>query len=126
MIKNLFSLRLPVLGADREWNAIHRLQELGVDTMHGVGFGQQGLNPLNRISFIITEDLSPAVSLEDYCADWLANPPSRKIKMALIERLAVMVLITVIAISATSYCINRPILKVMRLNSRLLIYTGLR
>ena len=91
VIKNLFSLRLPVLGADREWNAIHRLQELDVDTMHGVGFGQQGINPLNRISFIITEDLSPAVSLEDYCADWLVNPPSRKVKMALIERLAIMV-----------------------------------
>lgn len=91
VIKNLLSLRLPVLGADREWNAIHRLQELGVDTMQGVGFGQQGINPLNRISFIITEDLSPAVSLEDYCAGWLQNPPSRNVKQALIERIAVMV-----------------------------------
>jgi heptose I phosphotransferase len=32
-----------VLGADREWNAIHRLH-VGVDTMHGVGFGEKGLN----------------------------------------------------------------------------------
>ncbi len=26
IIKNLLSLRMPVLGADREWNAIHRLR----------------------------------------------------------------------------------------------------
>ncbi|MGT3120058.1 lipopolysaccharide kinase InaA family protein [Escherichia coli] len=28
---------MPVLGADREWNAIHRLRDVGVDTMYGVG-----------------------------------------------------------------------------------------
>lgn len=44
IVKNLLSLRMPVLGADREWNAIHRLQDLGVDTMYGVGFGEKGLN----------------------------------------------------------------------------------
>ncbi|MEG1976737.1 MAG: lipopolysaccharide kinase InaA family protein, partial [Citrobacter sp.] len=33
IVKNLLSLRMPVLGADREWNAIHRLSQLGVDTM---------------------------------------------------------------------------------------------
>ncbi len=36
IIKNLLSLRMPVLGADREWNAIHRLRDVGVDTMYGV------------------------------------------------------------------------------------------
>ncbi|EBS5187228.1 lipopolysaccharide core heptose(I) kinase RfaP, partial [Escherichia coli] len=70
IIKNLLSLRMPVLGADREWHAIHRLHDVGVDTMHGIGFGEKGLNPLTRTSFIITEDLTPTISLEDYCADW--------------------------------------------------------
>ncbi|MEA7178485.1 hypothetical protein ONK20_24595, partial [Salmonella enterica subsp. enterica serovar Montevideo] len=42
--------------------AIHRLHELGVDTMHGVGFGEKGVNPLTRTSFIITEDLTPTIS----------------------------------------------------------------
>lgn len=64
VIKNLISFRLPVLGADREWRAIHRLKELGVDTMSGIGFGQKGLNPIRRTSFIITEDLTPTVSLK--------------------------------------------------------------
>lgn len=90
-LKNLLSLRLPVLGADREWNAIHRLKALDVDTMTGVAFGQRGLNPLQRESFIITEDLSPTVSLEDYCAEWLEKPPSLQEKRRLIHRVAEMV-----------------------------------
>ena len=80
MVKNLISLRMPVLGADREWLAIHRLQELNVDTMTGVAFGQKGLNPLERTSFIITEDLSPAISLEDFCARWKVEPPDFVLK----------------------------------------------
>lgn len=91
IIKNLLSLRMPVLGADREWNAIHRLHDLGVDTMHGVGFGEQGLNPLTKTSFIITEDLTPTISLEDYCADWVTTPPDVKVKRILIDRVATMV-----------------------------------
>lgn len=91
IVKNLLSLRMPVLGADREWNAIHRLRYLGVDTMQGVGFGEKGLNPLTRTSFIITEDLTPTISLEDYCADWAVNPPDVKVKRMIIKRVATMV-----------------------------------
>ena len=91
IVKNLISLRMPVLGADREWNAIHRLHDVGVDTMHGVGFGEKGLNPLTKTSFIITEDLTPTISLEDYCADWATNPPSAAVKRMLIKRVATMV-----------------------------------
>ncbi len=91
VIKNLISLRMPVLGADREWKAIHRLKALDVDTMQGVGFGEKGLNPINKTSFIITEDLTPTISLEDYCAHWATNPPDVKIKRMLIERVATMV-----------------------------------
>lgn len=91
IVKNLLSLRMPVLGADREWNAIHRLRDVGVDTMQGIGFGEKGLNPLTRTSFIITEDLTPTVSLEDYCADWVTTPPEVKVKRMIIERVATMV-----------------------------------
>ncbi|AFJ48931.1 lipopolysaccharide core heptose(I) kinase RfaP [Shimwellia blattae] len=91
VVKNLLSLRLPVLGADREWNAIHKLHDVGVDTMHGVGFGQRGVNPLRRTSFIITEDLTPTISLEDYCADWATLPPDPRVKRMIIRRVATMV-----------------------------------
>ncbi|MGP3593812.1 lipopolysaccharide core heptose(I) kinase RfaP [Vagococcus sp. WN89Y] len=91
IVKNLISLRLPVLGADREWKAIHRLHKVGVDTMNGVAFGEKGLNPLTKTSFIITEDLTPTISLEDYCAEWAVKPPAPRIKRMLITRVATMV-----------------------------------
>lgn len=91
VLKNLISFRLPVLGADREWKAIHRLKRLGVDTMEGIGFGQKGLNPIRRTSFIITEDLTPTISLEDYCGNWPNNPPDPKTKRMIIRRVAQMV-----------------------------------
>lgn len=91
VVKNLISFRMPVLGADREWKAINRLKALNVDTMRGVGFGEKGLNPINKTSFIITEDLTPTISLEDYCADWATNPPDVKAKRILIKRVATMV-----------------------------------
>jgi heptose I phosphotransferase len=91
VLKNLASFRLPVLGADREWRAIHRLKALGVATMTGKAFGQKGLNPLRRTSFIITEDLAPAISLEDFCKDWKSNPPNVKLKREVIYRIADMV-----------------------------------
>lgn len=90
-LKNLLSLRLPVFGADREWNAIHRLTKAGVDTMDGRAFGQKGWNPLRRDSFIITRDLTPTASLEDYCANWESVAPDFKIKQMLIRRVAEMV-----------------------------------
>lgn len=91
VIKNLLSFRLPVLGADREWKAIHRLASLGVDTMKGIGFGEKGLNPIRRTSFIITEELAPTISLEDYCAGWQDNPPELLTKRMIIKRVAEMV-----------------------------------
>ena len=90
IFKNLLSLRLPVLGANNEWQAIQRLEQFGVDTMRCVAFGQRGTNPATQHSFIITEELAPTISLEDYCRDWLINPPPMRFKHALIRRIAEM------------------------------------
>lgn len=88
IVKNLVSLRLPVLGAQDEWRAIRRLTDVGVDTMRTVAFGQQGANPARQRSFIVTEELAPTVSLEDYCSDWATHPPPILLKRALIARVA--------------------------------------
>ena len=90
IVKNLLCLRLPVLGAENEWRAIARLRRLGVDTMRGVAFGQRGRDPATRHSFIVTEDLAPTISLEDYCRGWPAEPPPPAMKRALIHRVAGM------------------------------------
>ncbi|UNH38878.1 lipopolysaccharide core heptose(I) kinase RfaP [Moellerella wisconsensis] len=91
VLKNLVSFRLPVLGADREWNAIHRLEKIGVDTMNGRAYGQKGFNPLRRHSFIITEALVPTISLEDFCKSWCHQPPLFNTKILIIRRIAEMV-----------------------------------
>jgi heptose I phosphotransferase len=88
ILKNLFSLRLPVLGAGNEWRAIHRLQELGVETMRPVAYGREGWNPAGLRSLLVTEELPDCISLERYCENWRQQPPPVGHKRLLIRRLA--------------------------------------
>ncbi len=88
IIKNLLQLRLPILGARNEWQAVARLQELGIDTMTVVAFGEDGRNPAKRRSFVVTEDLVNTRSLEDVCANWSVRPVEFSSKKSLIEKLA--------------------------------------
>jgi len=88
IIKNLLQLRLPILGAENEWRAITRLQELGIATMKFVAYGKRGWNPATRQSFIITEELTDTISLEDYCKGWRNNSPEYSEKKILLERIA--------------------------------------
>ncbi|MEA3545690.1 MAG: lipopolysaccharide core heptose(I) kinase RfaP [Thermodesulfobacteriota bacterium] len=89
ILKSLLSLRMPpVLSAANEWLAIKKLEKLGVATMTLVGYGEQGTRPAQLQSFIITEELKPTESLEDFCRDWKENLPSCQLKRALIEKLA--------------------------------------
>jgi hypothetical protein len=91
ILKNLLYLRLPVVGARNEWDGIHRLRQLGIDTLSPSAYGTRGRNPATRKSLIITQALPPAVTLEDYCADWGGGPASGerlRVKRWLIVRLA--------------------------------------
>ena len=90
IFKNLFQLRLPVLGAKNEFYAANKLKELGVGALVPVAYGVKGWNPAGLCSFLITEDLSPAISLEKLCADWPVSPPSFKTKKWLIENVAIL------------------------------------
>ncbi|HMM55425.1 MAG TPA: lipopolysaccharide core heptose(I) kinase RfaP [Candidatus Desulfobacillus sp.] len=90
IVKNLLVARLPALGAEQEWRAIRRLTQLGVPTMSAVAYGRRGTNPARIESFIITEELAPTISLEDFCRDWPAQPPTPTLKRALIARVAGM------------------------------------
>lgn len=88
IFKNLMLLRLPIISARTEWNAIHRLQQLGVATTPAVAFGSRGCNPATRRSFVITEDLGAILSLEDFCRDWGTRPPPPRLKRRLIVAVA--------------------------------------
>ena len=90
IFKNLFTAKLPVLGAGQEWQAIQRLHEVGVPTMTAVAYGERGANPADQHSFIVTEELAPTISLEDLSMDWLKQPPEPRLKRALIAEVARM------------------------------------
>lgn len=88
VLKNLFSFRLPIVSARTEWRAIQRLDALGIPTTPAVAYGERGLNPVTRRSFIITRDLGDIVSLEDFCRDWPQSPPPLKLKRQLLAEVA--------------------------------------
>jgi heptose I phosphotransferase len=88
IVKNLLQLRMPVLGASEEYNAIRKLESLQLQTMTPVGFGYCGINPAAQQSFLITRELTDVISLEDYCRNWAVNPPAIEIKYTLIRRIA--------------------------------------
>ncbi|MDR1996648.1 lipopolysaccharide core heptose(I) kinase RfaP [Azonexus sp.] len=90
IFKNLLYLRWPVLGAENEWRAIRRLTAAGVATMRAVAWGRRGWNPARQHSFIVTEELTPTVSLDEFCRDWPQRPPATALKRALIDRVADM------------------------------------
>lgn len=88
IIKNLVSLKRPVLGARNEWLAIQRLQTIGIATTPLLAFGERGCLPASRQSFIITQDLGDIITLEELCAPWIQHPPAVKFKRNLIKKVA--------------------------------------
>jgi len=88
IFKNLFQLKLPVLGARNEMRAILRLKELGIPTMELAGYGERGLPPAWLESFVITKEIENALSLEELSKEWISSPPPFALKSALIKKLA--------------------------------------
>lgn len=88
IIKYLLQLRLPVLSAENEWQAIQRLEKLGIHTMRLVAYGKKGRNPARLQSFVITEELAHTESLENFCRNWPTSPPSYRFKRTLIKEVA--------------------------------------
>ena len=91
VFKNLSQLKLPVIGAKTEYDAIRYLHTLSIDTMDIVGFSQKGNNPATLKSFLITKELDNTTSLEDYCANWPEQVPSFREKQLLLRKVATIV-----------------------------------
>ncbi|QXI29018.1 lipopolysaccharide core heptose(I) kinase RfaP [Pseudomonas vanderleydeniana] len=90
IFKNLLTAKRPVLGAGQEWQAIQCLHKAGVPTMTAVAYGERGGNPAGQDSFIVTEELAPTISLEDFTLQWPEQPPEPRLKRALIAEVARM------------------------------------
>ncbi|MEM9242558.1 MAG: lipopolysaccharide core heptose(I) kinase RfaP [Pseudomonadota bacterium] len=67
--KNIVKLRLPIVSAKTEWQAIQFLNKIDILTIELVAYGERYFNPAHRQSFIVSKELQHCVSLEDLCQD---------------------------------------------------------
>ena len=88
IFKNLLQLRLPIVSARNEYQAIRALEAIAVDTMAVAAFAERGANPARRRSMLVTDDLVGTISLEDFCAGWASSPPPAALRMRLVRTLA--------------------------------------
>ena len=88
IIKNLAQLKIPVIGAKREYEALLHLSRNGINCPEIKGFGLRGLNPGNSSSFLITEELYNTISLEDFFLRGLHKSLTFKEKRNLIVEVA--------------------------------------
>lgn len=89
--RNLLSLSIPVVSAKTEWRAIRALEAIGLSTMKIAAYGEEGINPATRKSFIVTEALNSTTSLEKWAPSFMQAEDTKekiKLKRALIRRLA--------------------------------------
>lgn len=88
ILKNLLTLRLPVLGAGNEFVACRHLAAEGVAAPTVAAFGARGWNPARRFSFVICDALEGRESLEDLTARWQQTPPSGRERRRLVMAVA--------------------------------------
>ncbi|MBN2331869.1 MAG: lipopolysaccharide core heptose(I) kinase RfaP [Deltaproteobacteria bacterium] len=88
IVKNLLQLRLPVLGAKNEWQGILALEHLGVPTMRLAAYGQQGVNPATRKSFVVTDALEQTEDLESWLPTLTSAQEDVLLKWAVIRTVA--------------------------------------
>jgi heptose I phosphotransferase len=88
ILKNLVTLRLPVVSAHNEFRAISKVRELGLRAPVIAAYGRRGLLPHNIESFLITEDVGPHETLESFCRPWPHQAPAFAAKRALLDELA--------------------------------------
>jgi len=91
IFKDLLQGRLPIIGALNEWRALERLQIMNISSLLPAAFGQRGINPAGRESFLVTRELKDTVSLEDLARDWQEREDFIHIKRAIIPQVARMV-----------------------------------
>lgn len=85
ILKNLIRLRLPVVGAQPEWEALTKLQALGIPSLIPVAFGKRGRNPATQQSFIVTRELRDVIQLDHYFEQYSVAIKTRR---AILHRLA--------------------------------------
>ena len=88
IIKNLLVGKAPVIDAGNEYRAARRLTEKGIATLRVAAFGTRGSNPARLQSFLVTDEIVGATTLEDLTLAWPQEPPALAFKRQLINAVA--------------------------------------
>jgi hypothetical protein len=89
--RKLLSFRVPVISAKTEWRAIGALERIGLKTMRIAAYGEEGINPATRKSFVVTDALHDTQSLEKWAPKFLGTEDfdeKIKLKRAIIRKIA--------------------------------------
>jgi heptose I phosphotransferase len=88
ILKNLLQLRLPVISAENEIQAIKKLNTEGIAVPEIAAYGRRGVLPHAIESFIVTEDVGTQENLEDLTRNWTGKAPTFAEKIALFQQVA--------------------------------------
>lgn len=88
IFKNIIQFKYPVISAKNEWQALAKLQRMQISAPQVMAFGERGSNPAKRESFILMEDLTQTISLEDLTLSWKNERPPVRLKQQLIYEVA--------------------------------------
>jgi len=89
IFKNLFALKLPIISAKQEWLALEHLEKLKIPAAKNIAWGEKGLNPAEKESFILTEEITDFTTLENFCKNWQTLPNYIQVKRSLIKAVAI-------------------------------------
>jgi heptose I phosphotransferase len=87
-LRQTFSFKPVIAGAENEAHAILEIARLGIPTMTLAAWGKQEGHPAHQESFVITEALEDTISLEDACRATDGLRPQEAIWQAIVDRLA--------------------------------------
>ena len=88
ILKNLLLLRLPIISAENEFQALKKLNAEGIAIPAIAAYGRRGLLPNAIESFIVTEDVGTQENLEDVTRNWADKAPLFKEKILLLQEVA--------------------------------------
>ncbi len=91
IFKNFIQIKAPVIGAQREYDALTHLAQNEINCPSIKAFGLKGFNPANSSSFLVTEELYGTISLEDFFLKGMHENLSFQEKKSLIKKVAELI-----------------------------------
>ena len=88
IVEDLLKLRRPQVGARPEWQAIRAAGAHGIPVPAIVAYGETGGSWASRSSFLVTDEVAPAISLEELFETTRVDSATRRRLVRAVARLA--------------------------------------